>query len=143
MNFIVDLYLWIKVVHLVSIVAWMAGLLYLPRLFVYHVEFPENAKMLEIMEERLSKIILRSAMYMVLLTGVLLLLITGYISSPWLHAKFACVILLIVFNLHLDLWRGQLKRGVCLKSSRFFRVINEIPTVLLILIAVLVIIKPF
>jgi len=143
MNFLFDLYLWIKVVHLVSIVAWMAGLLYLPRLFVYHVEFPENAKMLEIMEERLSKIILRSAMCMVLLTGGLLLLITGYISAPWLHAKFACVILLIVFNLHLDLWRKQLRRGVCLKSSRFFRIINEIPTILLILIAILVTIKPF
>ena len=143
MDFILDFYLWIKVIHIVSVVAWMAGLLYLPRLFVYHTEFPENAKMLEIMEEKLSRIILKPAMHMVLLSGALLLIMPGSISAPWLHAKLTCVILLIVFNCSLDIWRKQLKQGVCTKSSKFFRTINEIPTVLLILIVILVIIKPF
>lgn len=143
MDFILDFYLWIKVIHVVSVVAWMAGLLYLPRLFVYHTEFPENAKMLEIMEEKLAKIILKPAMHMVLLSGGLLLLMPGFILAPWLHAKLTCVILLVVFNLLLDIWRKQLKQGVCTKSSKFFRTINEIPTILLILIVILVIIKPF
>ena len=135
--------LWIKVVHIVSFVAWMAGLLYLPRLFVYHAEFPENAKMLEVMEEKLSKIILKPAMLMVILSGAFLLATTGSLVAPWMHAKLTCVILLIVFNFSLDIWRGQLKQGVCTKSSKFFRTINEIPTVILIIIVILVIIKPF
>ncbi len=99
--------------------------------------------MLEIMEEKLAKIILKPAMHAVLLSGALLLLMPGSISAPWLHAKLTCVILLIVFNLLLGIWRKQLKQGVCTKSSKFFRVINEIPTLLLILIVTLVIIKPF
>lgn len=143
MDFILDFYLWIKVVHIVAVVAWMAGLLYLPRLFVYHIEFPENGKMLEIMEAKLSKIILKPAMHLVLLSGALLLLMPGTINSPWLHAKLACVIFLVVFNSYLDILRMQLKQGVCTKSSKFFRTINEIPTILLILIVILVIIKPF
>ncbi len=143
MDFILDFYLWIKVVHIVSVVVWMAGLFYLPRLFVYHVEFPENGKMLEIMEEKLSKIILRPAMYIVILSGGLLLFIPGTITHPWVHAKLTCVFLLIMFNSFLDVMRIRLKLGSCNKSSKFFRVINEIPTILLIFIVILVIIKPF
>ena len=143
MDFISDFYLWIKVIHIVAVVAWMAGLFYLPRLFVYHVEFPENGKMLEIMEEKLSRIIMKPAMHLVIFSGILLLLMPGKVIVPWMHAKFACVFLLVMFNSYLEVLRKQLKLGVCTKSSKFLRTINEIPTLLLILIVIFVIIKPF
>lgn len=143
MDFIAGFYLWIKAIHIIAVVAWMAGLFYLPRLFVYHTEFPENGKMLEIMEEKLLRIIIKPAMCMVIISGFLLIIIVDSIKSPWLHAKLACVFLLIMFNLWLDVLRKQLKMGCCTKSSKFFRIINEIPTVLLILIVIFAIVKPF
>lgn len=143
MDFIFEYYLWIKVVHVVSVVSWMAGLFYLPRLFVYHIEYPQNAKMLEIMEEKLFRIIMQPMMHLAILTGGMLLFMPGYIAMPWVHAKLTCVIFLIVFQLCLCNWKKQLRLGVCSKSSLFFRNINEIPTILLILIVIFVIIKPF
>lgn len=143
MEFITEFYLWIRVIHIVAVIAWMAGLFYLPRLFVYHTEFPENGKMLEIMEEKLSKIIMLPAMCLAISTGLLLMLILDTIKSPWFHAKLTCVFLLVVFNLYLDAVRKQLKNSCCNKSSKFFRIINEIPTVLLILIIIFAVMKPF
>jgi putative membrane protein len=143
MDIVFEYYLWIKVVHIVAAVSWMVGLFYLPRLFVYHTEYPQNGKMLEIMEEKLFRIIMTPAMHLTLLSGILLLFMPGYIFMPWVHAKLTCVILLIVFHLCLDHWRKQLRKGICSRPSKFFRTINEIPTVLLILIVIFVIIKPF
>ena len=92
MDFIFEYYLWIKVVHIVAVVSWMVGLFYLPRLFVYHVEYPKNGKMLEIMEEKLFRIIMKPAMHLTIISGVLLLFMPGYIFMPWVHAKLTCVI---------------------------------------------------
>ncbi len=143
MDFIFEHYSWIKVVHIVSMVSWMAGLFYLPRLFVYHTEYPENATMLAIMEKKLFRMIMQPAMHLTILTGIMLLFMPGYTAAPWVHAKLTCVILLIVFHFMLGSWRKQLQLGVCSKSSTFFRTINEIPTVLLILIVIFVIVRPF
>jgi putative membrane protein len=143
MDFIFEYYLWIKVVHVVSVVSWMAGLFYLPRLFVYHTEYPQNAKMLEIMEEKLFRIIMQPMMHLTILSGGMLLFMPGYMAMPWVHAKLTCVIFLIMFHLCLGSWKKQLRLGVCSKSSTFFRTINEIPTVLLILIVIFVIVRPF
>ncbi len=143
MNFIFEYYNWIKVIHVFAIISWMAGLFYLPRLFVYHVEYPENGKMLEIMEEKLFRFIMQPAMHMAILAGVLLFFMPGYLFEFWVYAKLACVFLLIVLHFCLDYWKKQLKQGVCHKSSKFFRAINEIPTVLLILIVIFVIVRPF
>lgn len=143
MNFISEYYDWIKIVHTVAVICWMAGLFYLPRLFVYHTEYPENGKMLEIMEERLFRYIMQPAMHISLLAGILMVLSPGYVFECWVHVKLTCVFLLVVLQFFLGYWRKQLKQGVCSKSSRFFRVINEIPTVLLILIITFVIIRPF
>lgn len=142
-NFIFEYYIWIKVIHIVAVISWMAGLFYLPRLFVYHTEYPENGKMLEIMEEKLFRFIMQPAMHMTILAGVLLLFMPGYAFEIWAYAKLACVFLLIMLHFFLDYWRKQLKQGVCSKSSKFFRAINEIPTVLLILIVIFVIVRPF
>ncbi len=143
MNLIFEYYSWIKVVHVVSVISWMAGLFYLPRLYVYHTEYPENAKMLEIMEKKLFRIIMEPAMFVTLFSGVVLVLMPGYMAAPWVHAKLTCVFFLVMFHFQLRRWGEQLKDGVCTKSSKFFRIINEIPTALLILIIIFVIVKPF
>lgn len=142
MNFIFEYYNWIKVVHIVAVICWMAGLFYLPRLLIYHTEYPENSAMLEIMEEKLFRYIMQPAMHMGILTGILLLFMPGYTLEYWVHAKLTCVFFLVVLHFSLDHWRKQLKKGACSRSSKFFRVINEIPTVLLILIIIFVIIRP-
>lgn len=143
MNFIFEYYSWIKVIHVVAVISWMAGLFYLPRLFVYHTEYPQNGKMLEIMEKKLFRIIMQPAMHIAVLTGVVLLFVPHHEFELWAHAKLACVFLLVMLHCCLDHWRKQLEQGVCSKSSKFFRAINEIPTVLLILITIFVIVKPF
>ena len=143
LEYIAANYAVIKVIHVVAIIAWMAGLLYLPRLFVYHTIYPENAVMLQIMECKLYRIIMNPAMMISVLSGLMLLFSGNFICDGWMHAKFACVIFLIVFHLLLNSWRNQLAVGNCSKSPKFFRLINEIPTIILILIVVLVIIKPF
>lgn len=136
-------YLAIKVIHVVAIIAWMAGLFYLPRLFVYHVTYPENGSMLKIMELKLYKIIMNPAMIVSIITGFVLFFGGGFERDGWMHAKITCVILLIMFHSLLNSWRKQLAVGQCSKSSKFFRIINEIPTLILIMIIILVIAKPF
>lgn len=143
LEWITEFYLTIKVIHVVSVIAWMAGLFYLPRLFVYHVTYPENGAMLKIMAEKLYKIIMNPAMIVSVISGALLFFSGGFKSDGWMHAKITCVIALIVFHLALNSWRYQLSVGSCSKSSKFFRFINEIPTIILILIIILVIVKPF
>jgi putative membrane protein len=136
-------YLAIKVIHVVAVIAWMAGLFYLPRLFVYHTTYPENGAMLQIMEAKLYRIIMNPAMMISVVSGLILIFAGGFERDGWMHAKFTCVIFLIMFQFALNSWRKQLSIGSCSKSPKFFRLINEIPTLVLILIVVLVIIKPF
>jgi putative membrane protein len=143
--FVIDYYLWIKAFHLIAVVAWMAGLFYLPRLFVYHVESPHQATRdtLAVMERRLYKMIIMPAMHAALLLGCLLLFIPGFLQSGYMHIKILCVLLLIMFQFYLSYCHQQLVRGLNKKTSRFFRIINEIPTLLLIIIVICVIVKPF
>lgn len=144
-TWILDWYLWIKAAHVVSVTAWMAGLFYLPRLFVYHVEatHAETRHTLSIMEYRLYRYIMKPAMHASLLFGILLLLVPGALTQGWSHLKILCVLGLVVFQYTLGVYHRQLAKGTCLKSSRFFRVINETPTLLLIIIIICVIVKPF
>ena len=138
--------LWIKALHIIAVIAWMAGMLYLPRLFVYHANAPAGSRESEtfkVMERRLLKAIMNPSMVVVFVTGGCLAWMTGYWQSPWLQVKFALVLGLA--GLH-----GYLARSVRLfatdandRPARFFRVLNEIPTVLMILIVILVVVKPF
>jgi putative membrane protein len=138
--------LWLKALHIISVIAWMAGMLYLPRLFVYHADAPKGSAMSEtfkVMERRLLKAIINPAMIAVFLTGLLLAYVTGYWQAPWLQAKFALV--LVMGGVH-----GYFARCVRAfvndsnqRSARFFRILNEIPTVLMVLIVFLVVLKPF
>jgi putative membrane protein len=141
-------YPWVKSLHIVSVVAWMAGLLYLPRLFVYHVDCPtgsNRAAMLAIMERRLLRGIMLPALGMTYGFGLLLAATPGVVDwhRAWFWAKLALVAALTAFHLLLAHWRRDLANGKVAHSARFYRTINEIPTVLLIAIVILVVVKPF
>lgn len=142
-----DTYLWLKAVHVIAIVAWMAGMLYLPRLFVYHAEVPVGSPQSEtfkVMERRLLKAILNPAMIVVWITGLWLAFWSGYIQGAgWLHAKIGLVILMSGCHGFLAASTRRFATDGNRRSPGFFRVVNEIPTVLLIGIVFLVIVKPF
>ena len=142
-----NLYLLFKSLHLIAVVSWMAGLLYLPRIFVYHVENFEKkqtTEVFEIMEKKLFIYIMRPAMVLSWLLGIILILIIGIetFSFLWLQIKLILVFLLSFYNEYLGKCVKLLKLGENNKSAKFYRIINEIPTILLILIVFIVIFKP-
>ena len=142
-----NLYLLFKSLHLIAVISWMAGLLYLPRIFVYHVENyqkKEATEIFEIMEKRLFNYIMRPAMLLSWFLGIILILNIGIeaFSFLWLQIKLILVFLLSVYNEYLGKCIKLLKIGENKKSAKFYRIINEIPTILLILIVFIVIFKP-
>jgi protoporphyrinogen IX oxidase len=141
-------YPWIKSLHIISMVAWMAGLLYLPRLYVYHSMAPagsDRAETFKIMERRLQRGIMTPAMVATWGFGLLLAATPGVVDwdMGWIWAKLSLVITLTVFHVLLAHWRETLAADRKRHSTRFFRMINELPTVALIAIVVLVVVKPF
>ena len=141
-----DYYLWLKALHVMAIIAWMAGLLYLPRLFVYHAGVPagsDQARTFEIMERRLLRIIMNPAMILVWITGLTLAIWGGWFKSGWLHGKLVLVIGLSVAHMYFARRRRLLAEGADAKTSGFYRALNELPTLLMIGIVILVIVKPF
>ncbi|MEM7619107.1 MAG: protoporphyrinogen oxidase HemJ [Pseudomonadota bacterium] len=142
----VDWALWTKAIHVIAIIAWMAGLLYLPRLFVYHAKAAIGSELSEtfkIMEYRLLKIIMNPAMIVAWIFGLLLAYKQNQFSDPWLHAKITLVVLLSIFHMVLGKWRKDFFADKNTKSENFYRYINEIPTVLMIGVIILVVVKPF
>jgi len=143
MNF----YLLFKSLHLIAVISWMAGLLYLPRIFVYHVENLEKKEVTDIfetMERRLYFYIMRPAMIATWLFGVVLIYINGLdiFSQLWMNIKLALVIFLTIYHEYLGMCLKSLKLKNNTKTSKFFRIINEVPTIILILIIFIVIFKP-
>jgi protoporphyrinogen IX oxidase len=136
----------IKTLHLVSVISWMVGLLYLPRLFVYHHDTKcesQTDKTFLIMEYRLLKIIMKPAMVLTYIFGFLLVYDNSYIvSEVYFILKLIFVVFLSIFHFYLSILYKNFKKGYRFKSSNFYRKINEVPTVLMILIISLVIIKP-
>jgi putative membrane protein len=140
------LFLTVKSLHLISIISWMAGILYLFRLFVYHVEETEPIvkARLHTMQWRLYRYITLPAMVASLVFGIALLRIdTHLLAMPWLHAKLLFVGGLIGMTLFGSAQIEDLKQGTCTYSSRTFRMLNEVPTLLMIAIVFLVVLKPF
>tara|TARA_S200000501_G_scaffold373950_1_gene422349 strand:+ start:8504 stop:8941 length:438 start_codon:yes stop_codon:yes gene_type:complete len=138
------LILWIKVIHIISVISWMVGLLYLPRLFVYHSENITNKDItstFKIMEYRLYRFIMNPAMMVVWLSGLVLLYDNGI--ETWLSIKFLLVLLMTSFHIFLKRCINNFELESNQYSSKFFRIINEIPTVLLIFIVILVVLKPW
>ena len=143
----VEWFLWLKAVHIISVVAWMAGLFYLPRLFVYHCDVSagsDGSQLFKAMERRLMVAIMRPAMIASLLSGVLLLIAGQFeLLQIWVLGKLAAVFLLLLYHGALEVYLRQFAQDMRIKGSRFFRVINEVPTLLLIIIVVFVVVKPF
>lgn len=141
-------YLWIKALHIISVISWMAGLLYLPRLFVYHTDAQPGSELsetLKVMERRLLKYIMNPAMLSSLLFGGLLLL--RYDSDEWiqgwLHGKLGLVVLLMGAHMAMGRWRRDFAEDRNTRSRKFYRIANEVPTVLMIGIVILAVAKPF
>ncbi|WP_409564936.1 protoporphyrinogen oxidase HemJ [Microvirga sp.] len=140
------MYLWLKAFHVIAVIAWMAGMLYLPRLFVYHSDAPKDSiqsETFKIMERRLLKAIINPAMAVTWVLGLYLVWDGGWYTSGWMHAKFALV--LVMSGLH-GVYVRRLKEFAADKNTRpakYYRILNEVPTVLMIGIVILVIVKPF
>ena len=142
-----NIYLLFKSLHLIAVVSWMAGLLYLPRIFVYHVENIEKKESIEIfkvMEKKLYFYIMYPAMVLSWIFGLILIFIIGFssLSFLWLKLKLLFVVLLTIYHFYLGKCLNKLKVDTNNTTSKFFRIINELPTILLILIVFIVIFKP-
>ncbi|MDP4022699.1 protoporphyrinogen oxidase HemJ [Methylobacterium sp. NEAU 140] len=140
------LYDWLKAGHIVSLIAWMAGMLYLPRLFVYHASLPPGSEAqsatFKVMERRLLKAIMTPAMIATWAFGLALAGMSGFYASPWLQVKFALV--LVLSGIHG--WLARMVKDFAAdrntRGHRFYRVINEVPTLLMIVIVILATVKP-
>lgn len=140
------LYLWVKAFHVIAVIAWMAGMLYLPRLFVYHADAPVGSPQSEtfkVMEGRLLNVITSPAMVVAWVLGTWLAWRSGYWAAPWFHAKLTCVLLLSGLHGYLSAATRAFREDRNTKPARHWRIINEVPTVLMIVIVILVIVKPF
>ena len=139
-------YLLFKSLHLIAVISWMAGLLYLPRIFVYHSENSNEivVSVFKTMERKLFYYIMMPAMFLSWLFGLILILLIGFenLGNLWLQLKFIFVILLTIYHFYLGSLLNKFSLDQNQKSSKFYRYINEIPTILLILIIFIVIFKP-
>jgi len=141
-------YLYIKAAHVIAVIAWMAGMLYLPRLYAYHADAGANtpqAQTFKIMERRLLRIVMNPAMIVAILLGLYLGFFSGagWAKDGWLHTKIALVVLLVAIHGMLAKWRKDFEADRIPHSPRFFRILNEVPAVLLVFITILVVVKPF
>ncbi|MBL4692372.1 MAG: protoporphyrinogen oxidase HemJ [Magnetovibrio sp.] len=141
-----EMYLWVKALHVIAIIAWMAGLLYLPRLFVYHCQAQVGSNQsdtFKIMERRLLRAIMNPAMIISWGLGIWMIVSQNLITEHWVHAKLLFVVLLTIFHMMMSKWRKDFEFDRNKRPERFFRIMNEVPTVLMIGIVIFVIVKPF
>ena len=139
-------YPWIKAIHVIAIIAWMAGMLYLPRLFIYHCDAPKGSQQSEtfkVMEGRLLRIIMNPAMVISWVLGLWLAYTGGHLSAHWFHGKFAFVIALSAVHGYFSTAVRRFREDCNDTTTRHWRLWNEVPTVLMIAIVFLVIVKPF
>ncbi len=146
-EFILQYYLWFKALHIIAVIAWMAGMLYLPRLFVYHVGAKKGSGLsetLKVMERRLLRFIMNPAMIITWVLGLLLLMSnTALMEQGWMHAKLTLVILMSVLHMVFSKWRKNFANDQNTRSAKFYKIWNEAPTVLMILIVIMAVAEPF
>jgi len=141
-----DLYLWIKALHIIAVISWMAAIFYLPRLFIYHTDAPAGSQQSEtfkVMERRLIKVIMNPAMMISWTLGLYLAWSVYGFSGGWLHAKIGLVVLLTATHVYFTRSAKRFARDENTRPARHWRLMNEVPTVLMILIVILVVVKPF
>lgn len=148
MTWLAPLYSWTKAFHLIAVFAWMAGLFYLPRLYVYHAAAPvasERSETFKVMERRLLRGIMNPAMIAAWVLGLILVLTPGIVdwTAGWWHLKAAGFLAMSAFHGHLGAARKAFERDERPRTERYWRIANEVPTLLLVLIVVMVIVKPF
>ncbi len=139
-------YLWLKALHIIAVIAWMAGMLYLPRLFVYHTTAKPGSELSETfktMERRLLTFIMLPAMIVTWIVGIVLLLQGKWLGAGWLHAKLVAVVAMTILHGLFAHWVNEFRFDRNRHPQKFYRIVNEIPTVLLIVIVVLAAVKPF
>ena len=144
---------WLKAFHIIAVISWMAGLLYLPRLFGYHCEAPggaDGSETFKVMEDKLSRLILFPAMLASVGLGLIMLAAPGYLAaltapgtSVWLWAKLVFVAGLLVAHRQMIHWRNDFAADRNQRPQRFFRIANEVPTLLMVVIVILVVVRPF
>ena len=140
------MYDWILWFHILSFVSWFSALFYLPRLFVYHAENIHNTGFVEVVkvqEMKLFKYIGVPAMWATVISGLTLAYLFGFAGNGWIHAKITLVVFLIIYFYSMNKFRIEFLEDRCTKSGKFFRMYNEIPTILLLFIAGMVVFKPF
>lgn len=147
-DLIMNNYNWFKALHIIAVMSWMAGMLYLPRLFVYHVDAKKGSDLsetLKTMERRLLRYIINPAMIVTWVLGLLMLWANWdfIMSGAWMHAKLTLVILLSAVHGMFSKWRKSFERDENVKSAKFFRIWNEAPTVIMILVVILAVVEPF
>lgn len=144
-----DLYHWLKVIHIVAVISWMCGMLYLPRLFVYHSRVPaggEASEIFKVMEHKLMRLIINPAMIVTWIAGLSLAVKVNAFDPQnglWMHYKLMLVIVMQVVHALMSRYRKAFLRDERPKSERYFRIFNEVPAVLMVLIVILVVLRPF
>lgn len=145
---LVALFPWVKALHVISVIAWMAGLLYLPRLFVYHCEArpgSETSERFKVMEYRLFRFIMGPAMHAVWTFGLLMVFTPGVIDwrAGWWHTKLLLVVLMTVLHVIFGRWARDFRHDRTRRPQKHYRIANEFPTVVMMAIVVMVIVRPF
>ena len=141
-----DWIVWVKALHVLAVIAWMAALLYLPRLFVYHADAAagsDKSETFKIMERRLLRGIANPSMIVVWATGIAMYVEHEYWTEGWMHAKWLCVIALTLLHHAYARWRKDFEQDRNIRSATFYRIWNEAPVLFLIPLVVMVIVKPF
>ncbi len=146
MDSLLAAYPYLKAVHVIAVIAWMAGLLYLPRLYVYHAQVEpgsETSETFKVMERKLLKYIMNPAMIVSLLLGLFLFVLQELWTSGWMHAKFLLLVAMFAMHGYMGRWRKDFEADQNKHSHKFYRAMNEVPTLLMIAIVILAVAKPF
>ncbi len=144
MTFLIGYYLWLKVVHLIAMIGWMVGILYLPRLFAYHADASTDTDaVFQQMEYNLMRLLLMPCLIVVFITGILLIVATGSLASGWLHTKILLVLLLAGLHSMMSRQRKNFQRGENTRSATYFRTFSHVTTLIVILVVALAVLKPF
>ena len=144
MTFLIGYYLWLKVVHLIAMIGWMVGILYLPRLFAYHADASADTDaVFQQMEYNLMRLLLMPCMIVVFITGILLIFATGSLASGWLHTKILLVLMLAGLHGMMSRQRKSFQRGENTRSAAYFRTFSYVTTLIVVLVVALAVLKPF